>query len=743
MASIDMSQFHALFFEESMESLDSMEQGLLSLSAENQDLDIINTIFRAAHSIKGGSGTFGFNDIAHFTHALETLLDEARDGKRLLDTHTIDTLLKCCDCIRNMVNAHRHGTAADSNEATELSQVVDRILQGNSASKISNAAAPAAPSINTPNIQTVPATSATTLGSADDILQNDFDAMFKDVAPAITPSTTIETTTPTLVTSGDSIWHIRFEPQCQILLSGNEPLRIFRELESLGNITVNVDASRLPELADIVADECYLCWDIVLEGDVSKAQIDEVFEWVIDECNLQITQENTPQASSSESNNAVESSTVLESIPVSTEASAIKPVETAPKLVSQKTDAAADSSGSSSIRVSIEKIDDLINLVGELVITQSMLSELGNNFDINKLEQLKTGLDQLLGNTKELQESVMSIRMVPISFAFNRFPRMIRDYAVKSGKNVELTLSGEQTELDKTIMEQLSDPLTHLVRNAIDHGIESAEDRRLNGKSESGTIHLNAYHKGGNIIVEISDDGHGIDAKKILAKAIQKGMVSADQQLTDNEIYDLIFEPGFSTAETISDISGRGVGMDVVRRNLQAIGGRVEINTVVGQGTTFRIHLPLTLAILDGQLIRIGDDTFIVPLVSIIESLQMHSENINRVAGDMTLYRLREENIPIIPVYQEFGIRADNTVLERGLLIVVEGDGQKVGLVVDDLLAQQQVVIKSLATNYRRIEGISGATILGNGSVALILDIPGFIQRATRRSRDSAKNKAA
>jgi two-component system chemotaxis sensor kinase CheA len=742
MASIDMSQFHALFFEESMESLDSMEQGLLSLSTENQDLDIINTIFRAAHSIKGGSGTFGFNDIAQFTHALETLLDEARDGKRILDTHTIDTLLKCCDCIRNMVNAHRHGTAADVNEANALSQIVQQILQGNSASPTSSTAAPTAPSINASSIQTAPATAATTLGSADDILQNDFDAMFKDVAPAINPSTTIEKPTPTLATSSNSSWQIRFEPQCQILLSGNEPLRIFRELESLGKVTVSVDASRLPELADIVADECYLYWDIVLEGDVNKAQIDEVFEWVVDECNLQITQANTPQASSPESNHTVENSApsvIAEAI--ETPATAIKSVE-APKLVSQKTDASADSS-SSSIRVSIEKIDDLINLVGELVITQSMLSELGNNFDINKLEQLKTGLDQLLGNTKELQESVMSIRMVPISFAFNRFPRMIRDYAVKTGKNVELTLSGEQTELDKTIMEQLSDPLTHLVRNAIDHGIESAEDRRLNGKSESGTIHLNAYHKGGNIIVEVSDDGHGIDAQKILAKAIQKGMVSADQQLTDNEIYDLIFEPGFSTAETVSDISGRGVGMDVVRRNLQAIGGRVEINTVVGKGTLFRIHLPLTLAILDGQLIRIGDDTFIVPLVSIIESLQMRSENINRVAGDMTLYRLREENIPIIPVYQEFGIRADNTVLERGLLIVVEGDGQKVGLVVDDLLAQQQVVIKSLATNYRRIEGISGATILGNGSVALILDIPGFIQRATRRSRDSAKNKAA
>ena len=731
MASIDISQFHELFFEESLEGLDSMEQGLLSLSPENQDKEIINTIFRAAHSIKGGSGTFGFNDIAHFTHALETLLDQARDGKRTLDTHTINTLLQCCDCIRRMINAHRQGMEPNPAETAELSEIVATILGQYEAGALTSSIATQQAitgTLQTPS--TTPHPAQATLTTHADILQDSFDAMLRD-----------NTENPVSVAATHSesshYWQIRFEPQCQILLSGNEPLRIFRELEALGKLTVSVDTRRLPDIVDIVADECYLCWDIKLEGDITEEQIKEVFEWVVDECKLEITKYNsaTPVA---------ENPLLTQSTSTTSSANPITTVSNN-KNNNAKTESApvSDINGSTSIRVSIEKIDDLINLVGELVITQSMLSELGNNFDISKIERLKTGLEQLLNNTKELQESVMSIRMVPISFAFNRFPRMIRDYATKTGKNVELTLNGEQTELDKTIMEQLSDPLTHLVRNAIDHGLESPEERRLNGKSETGTINLNAYHKGGNIIVEISDDGHGIDPQKIRAKAIQKGMISADAQLSDQEVFDLIFEAGFSTAETVSDISGRGVGMDVVRRNLQAIGGRIEINTAIGKGTTFKIHLPLTLAILDGQLIRIGENTFIVPLVNIVESLQMRTEHINRVAGNMTLYRLREDNIPIIPVHQEFEIRADNTDLERGLLVVVEADGQKAGLVVDDLLAQQQVVIKSLETNYHRIEGISGATILGDGSVALILDIPGFIQRATRRSRDLSKHKAA
>ena len=391
----------------------------------------------------------------------------------------------------------------------------------------------------------------------------------------------------------------------------------------------------------------------------------------------------------------------------------------------------------------IDKVDNLINLVGELVITQSMLSELGNDFDMTKLERLSSGLDQLLQNTKELQENVMRIRMLPISFAFNRFPRMIRDLSEKIGKKVDLQIHGENTELDKTVMEKIGDPLVHLVRNAIDHGIESVADRVAAGKPEMGVIRLDAYHKGGNIVIEIIDDGKGIDADVIQQKAIEKGVISDSTGMTKGEIYDLIFEPGFSTAETVSDISGRGVGMDVVRRNIKALGGRIDIESTVGKGSTFKVQLPLTLAILDGQLVKVGTETFVIPLVSIVESLQVKSELVNRVSGNMILYRLREDNVPIIPLYKEFDIEADNTELDNALLVVVEGDGRKIGLLVDDLLAQQQVVIKSLESNYKRIDGIAGATILGDGSVALILDVPGLVVRATPKLRAAKKVKAA
>jgi len=385
--------------------------------------------------------------------------------------------------------------------------------------------------------------------------------------------------------------------------------------------------------------------------------------------------------------------------------------------------------------VGVDKVDSLINLMGELVITQSMLSELGNDFDLTKVERLNTGLEQLLQNTKELQESVMRIRMLPISFAFNRFPRLIHDLSKKTGKQIELILKGEQTELDKTVMEQIGDPLVHLVRNAADHGIEPTDVRLANGKSAQGTITLNAYHQGGSIVIEINDDGGGINRQAVFAKALEKGIVDANATLTDSQVFDLILEPGFSTAQQLSDISGRGVGMDVVKKNIQALGGRIQIESTEGKGSTFKVNLPLTLAILDGQLVRVGNETYIIPLITIVESLQAQKELINRVSGDMILYRLREDNVPVLPIYQLFNLDADTTEVDKSLLVVVEAEDQKVGLMVDDLLAQQQVVIKSLNDNYQQVEGISGATILGDGSVAMILDIPGIINMAQKQAQ--------
>jgi two-component system chemotaxis sensor kinase CheA len=390
-----------------------------------------------------------------------------------------------------------------------------------------------------------------------------------------------------------------------------------------------------------------------------------------------------------------------------------------------------DAKESVSIRVSIDKVDALINMVGELVITQSMLSQFGEDtdqFNVSHLEKLRDGLSQLERNTRELQESVMRIRMLPISFSFQRFPRLVHDLRGKLGKKVELKISGEQTELDKTVMEKIGDPLVHLVRNSMDHGIEPPQARLAAGKSETGLIHLNAYHQGGNIVIEVSDDGAGLNKEKLLTKARERGFVKDNETLSDEQIYEQIFQPGFSTANEISDVSGRGVGMDVVRKNIKALGGRVDVASVEGQGTTFTIRLPLTLAILDGQSVRVGQETYILPLVSIVESLQVYSERISMVTGRAEVYKLRNEYIPIVRLYNVFGVCPDSTNLEDGLLVVVEGEGKKVALFVDDLLGQQQVVIKSLETNFQRVAGISGATILGNGTVALILDISGLIQ---------------
>jgi len=385
------------------------------------------------------------------------------------------------------------------------------------------------------------------------------------------------------------------------------------------------------------------------------------------------------------------------------------------------------SSENSSIRVGIDKVDALINLVGELVITQSMLGQLGEDFSMDKVERLKDGLAELERNTRELQENVMSIRMLPISFAFNRFPRMVHDLCGKLQKKIELKMSGEQTELDKTVMEKIGDPLVHLVRNAVDHGIETPEKRLAAGKSETGTVHLNAYHQGGNILIEISDDGAGLNRERILAKAIERGLANSGDNLSDAEIFGFLFQPGFSTADVVSDVSGRGVGMDVVKRNITALGGAIDVESRPGNGSTFTIRLPLTLAILDGQLVRVGEQTFIIPLVSIIESLQVEPVRVNAIAGSAELYKLRDDYLPIIRLYDAFGLKPDSTNLEE---------------LVDDLLAQQQVVIKSLETNFKKVGGISGATILGDGTVALIVDIGGIIE-LSQNGRKRESNAAA
>jgi len=678
---IDLSQFHQTFYEESLEGLDVMEQSLLDLDCETVDSETINTIFRAAHSIKGGSGTFGFTHVAEFTHELETLLDEIRNGKRRLIPLHVDLLLRSVDCLRSMLLGLRAGDASNPAEAVELKAEFKKILAQSGTAAVSETK-------NEPEAATAP------------------------------PASPLEKS-----------WRVHFKPMPQLLISGNEPARMLRELCALGEAQVKCDTSNVPAFTALNPEQCFLQWEILLTGNVEQSAIKEIFEWVEEEAQISIEPV------------VAEEQTVIESqAEVSAKVDALvnaehdhTPSVSQPRTEAAKREQARGGNESSSIRVGIDKIDSLVNLVGELVITQSMLGQLGNEFDMSRLAKLQEGLAQLEHNTRELQESVMRIRMLPISFAFNRFPRMVRDLSQKLQKKVELKLMGENTELDKTVMEKISDPLVHLVRNSLDHGIETPEERMASGKSETGTVTLNAYHQGGNIVIEVIDDGKGLNPEKILEKAKQKGLISGAEILTVEQINDLIFLPGFSTAAEVTDISGRGVGMDVVRRNIQELNGSVEVKSNPGKGSTFAIRLPLTLAILDGQLIRVGDETYIVPLVSIIESMQIKSQLVNHVAGGCDVFRLRNEYIPIISLHDVLGVQVKPQNLEECLLVVVEWANEKVGMVVDDLLAQQQVVIKSLENNYQRVDGISGATILGDGTVSLIVDVQGIVRMAGQR----------
>jgi len=683
--SIDLSQFHQVFFEESYEGLDVMESALLNLQPDTVDSETINEIFRAAHSIKGGSGTFGFNDVAEFTHVIETLLDEIRGGTRNITSEIVDLFLQSVDCIRKLIQQHDAGEPCEIPEATELKKIFEGILSGNvPASERATASEPAT---------SEPEGSSSTHG-----------------------------------------WKIYFKPELDILRTGNDPLRMFRELESLGPLRITADVSKIPLIGSIDPEACYMAWELELDAGVSRSAVDEVFEWVVDESDLRIEplgsaavlEPEHEEKVSDTANNEQGMDKEKEAIPspsVSVTPSPNQEVATKPKKEASKVEV-------SSIRVGIDKVDDLINMVGELVITQSMLGELGLDFTMESLPRLLEGIEQLSQNTRELQESVMRIRMLPISFTFSRFPRLVHDLSRTMNKKIELKLTGEQTELDKTVMEKIGDPLVHLVRNSLDHGIEMPEDRIKAGKPETGTITLNAFHQSGNIVIQIIDDGAGLNKAKILEKAVEKGLVSENDDLSDDQIHDLIFKPGFSTADQVSDISGRGVGMDVVRRNINELNGSVEVESTEGQGSIFTIRLPLTLAILDGQLIRVGEHVYILPLISIVESIQSFQGMLHRVVGGCDLLRLRDEYVPIIKLSSIFNIKSTAQDMDDGLLVVVEGDNMKVALLIDDLEAQQQVVIKSLEENYKRVDGVSGATILGNGTVSLILDIPGLIKLA-------------
>jgi len=697
--SIDMSQFHEAFFEESFEGLEIMESELLTLDVGEGDEEIINTIFRAAHSIKGGAGTFGFMNVSEFTHVMETLLDEMRDGSREVTQFAVDSLLESVDVLRTMLESARDNTEVDEDMVAARYAVLNGILKDKSS-----------------------------------------DSSAKEDAGA----SLVEASVDKPIAEG---WQISFIPHTDLLMAGNDPVRMFRALSELGELSAKVDYSNLQPFTELAPEDLYLSWLLTLTGGVSQADIEEVFEWVEDDCDLTITpldvSVQNEQASVAEPDTIVREP-VISNESVKEEVPEISVVDNAPvtKKPAVKPKKATESA---SIRVGIDKVDEIINLVGELVITQSMLDQVGEDLEANAeavsanvdsgsqktnadiLLRLSKGLAQLERNTRELQDGVMRIRMLPISFVFSRMPRLVHDLSSKLNKKIELLVSGEETELDKTVMENIGDPLVHLVRNALDHGIETPDIRLAAGKPEVGTLSLNAYHQGGNVIIEIKDDGAGINKAKVRTKAIEKGVISETDYLTDDEINHLIFAPGFSTAEVVSDVSGRGVGMDVVKTSINKLGGRVVVESEEGKGSVFTIRLPLTLAILDGQLVTVGSESYVIPLIAIIESLQIDRAQINAVAGKAEVYKLRDEYIPIIRARAVFGLEDKKTDLHESLMVIVEVDGAPVGIIVDDLQGQQQVVIKSLETNYRKVETMSGATILGDGTVALIWDVNGMV----------------
>ncbi len=676
---VNMAEIAQLFIEESNEGLEIMESGLLNLDLGAADPEIMNSIFRAAHSIKGGGATFGFTEVSNFAHHVETLLDEMRQGQRAVTREGVDLMLLSVDCIRDMIAGLGDGPV-DTTRADELEVQLEKMLS-----------------------ESVPVADSNGEEAAS-VAEND-------------------------VSAGIG-FDIRFAPSAGIFKSCNDPLRIFRELDALGDLTVEALGCDELEFDTLDAEACRLSWNLVLIGGATREQIDEVFAWVEDECELEIK----PIGGESHEDDGREQKAEAARKPAKPRS--VPETKPAPRAAA-KTGTGNQESGS--IRVNIDKVDALINLVGELVITQSMLSRYSGDFDFTQLQGLREGLTELARSTRDIQESVMAIRMLPMSFAFSRFPRLVRDTGNALGKKVELRLVGENTELDKTVLEKIGDPLVHLVRNSLDHGLETPEARVAAGKPETGILELNAYHESGNIVIEVIDDGAGINKDKVLEKARASGLVGADEKLSDDQINNLIFRAGFSTVDKVSDLSGRGVGMDVVRRNIADLGGDVSVHSEMGVGSKFTIRLPLTLAILDGQLVRVGSESYIISLVSIVETIQPSSQKVNRIAGTSELFKLRGDYIPVVRLHELFGIEADSTDIDDGLLVVVEANGQRVGIFVDDLQDQQQVVIKSLEANYRQMDAISGATILGDGKVALIVDVPGLIQLYFDRDKRPAQ----
>ena len=714
--SIDMSQFYQVFFEETGEHLANMENLLLGLDVADPDAEQLNAIFRAAHSIKGSSGTFGFTDLQDVTHILENLLDRVRKGELHLRNDMIDAFLDAGDVLKNLLAAHQGEGEADRAAAEAICQRLRQLTAGGAA------APPAADAANAVPPAPTFAEPAEAAGEAG------LDLRFVIDGPAT--DETFENLKGELAQHGEirSFEQAAAPDQpCHVKLIGAADPDLLRGLLEFVARNDSIRIVPLGQAEEVLADAPDGAYGFFGEPAAPLPTAEDAYGFF----------EPLPAATAP----ADESFGFFEPLPEQQAAPAVPPppvvaAASVPAPAKQETRAAPAAAvkaagGDTTIRVGVDKVDQLINLVGELVITQAMLAQSAAQIDPVEFERLHNGLIQLERNTRDLQEAVMSIRMMPMSVVFSRFPRVVRDISQKLGKQVELKLSGESTELDKGLIERITDPLTHLVRNSLDHGIELPEVRAAKGKQPVGTITLSAYHQSGNIVIEVGDDGAGLPRDKILAKAKERGL-NVHDQMTDQEVFALIFEAGFSTADQITEVSGRGVGMDVVKKNITALGGRVDIDSMAGIGTRMTVRLPLTLAILDGMSVAVGNETYIIPLGYVIESLQAEAGMIKSVSGVERLLQVRGEYLPIVTLHELFHVPGAVTTFEEGIMIILEADGTKAALFVDAMVGQHQVVIKSLETNYRKVSGVSGATIMGDGRVALILDVSMLVDMARR-----------
>ncbi|WP_343613419.1 chemotaxis protein CheA [Novosphingobium sp.] len=694
----------ALFFVECEEAQGAAEAGLAACRAGTQDADTVNGVFRAIHSIKGGAGAFGFAALQTFAHAFETLLSEVREGNAPLNPPLVDLLLRALDKLSDHVAAARDSATPPQDSA--LLMELEAAARYDAAGRFD---APTAPKSRAAKKSPAKASTPPPADSARD--DSALDALLAELSAP-------QAGAPTPQEPREQGWQIWLRPLAGAMRNGGEPLLLLRELSELGAVCLQCDTSAVPGLDDLDPDQAYLGWTFVVPKSVSEGTVREIFDFAGDDCPITIGEGDSKWADMP-----------YRPTPVAPPAPASIEVAETPEALAAAKPAApnpAPPPAGQSIRIDLLKLDRLIDTVGELVIAQAMLAQRLHNEGVAASEEL----NMLEGLTRDIQDNAMSIRAQPIGSVFSRVPRILRELAASTGKHVTLQTSGEATELDKTVIERLGEPLTHLIRNAVDHGIEKPDERLAKGKSADGTLTLSAEHRSGHILIRISDDGAGIDHARVLAKAIEKGIVTPDTALSREEIESLIFAPGFSTATSITNVSGRGVGMDVVRQNVKELGGRITIDSTPGKGTTFTLTLPLTLAIADGMIVKVGDQMLVVPLAHVVESLRPAPADVQGM-GESMMLNVRGRFIPVVSVGRAVGALDAEDRPEKGVLIVVDTESAgQAALLVDNISDQRQFVIKSLDTHYRSVEGVAGATILGDGRVALILNVDSLVARA-------------